>query len=86
MMLLRNPYDNESKNSLKLYPFLGSGPIGGNDLWYHHILVKLCSLSLPFSSIPPLPPASRLALPAGSRPPSWLQDPPSRLQGPPSWL
>ena len=72
-------------------PFLGSGPVGDDDLWYHHILVTLCSVFLSVS-IPPRPlswpsqlapglPAGSRALPAGS---SWLQGPPGWLQAPTS--
>ena len=55
--------------------FLGSGPIGGNDLMYHHIPGMLRSLS-PSKGLPAgsraLPAGSR-ALPAGSRArPNWL--------------
>ena len=59
---------------------LGSGPVGDDDLWYHHILVTLCFLCLclsvclrhprplswPSQLAPGLPAGSR-ALPAGSR-------------------
>ena len=31
---------------LLLLLFLGSGPVGDDDLWYHHILVTLCSFFL----------------------------------------
>ena len=56
---------------------LGTMTYGTTTYWYCYYF------SLSFR---PPSPASQLALPAGSRPPSWLQGPPSWLQGPPSWL
>ena len=43
------------------FPLLGSGPIGDNVLWYHHIPGTLCSLSLWWASDP----AGRASKPAG---------------------
>ena len=57
-----------------LLQLFGSGPVGDDDLWYHHILVTLCSLCLSVSlslSVTPRPLSwpSKLALglPVGSR-------------------
>ena len=51
---------------------LGSGPLGDNDLWYHYMPGTFCSVCFSVSlSVPPQ--SSQLALPGGSRPPSWLQ-------------
>ena len=47
---------------------MGSGPVGEDDLWYHHI-----PGTLHFDCLRPPPRNSQLALPGGSRPPSWLQ-------------
>ena len=58
--------------------FLESGPIGDNDLWYHHIPGTFCSLSL-FSPYPPS--AIHLALR-----PSQLASGPSQLTLRPSQL
>ena len=71
-------------------PCLGSGPVGDDDLWYHHIPGTLRSVCLSVCLLRPPPPE----LPAG--PPRWhqasqlaskgLQGSLSWLQGPLSWL
>ena len=76
---------------------LGSGPVGDDDLWYHHVPGMLRSVCLSVSLSPSPPPelpagpprwlqASQVASKGLQGPLSCLQGPLTRLQGPPSWL
>ena len=49
-------------------PFLGSGSVGDDDLWYHRIpeTLRSLSLSVPSFQVAPGPPAGSRALPASS--------------------